>query len=130
MSHKTILLVDDSKTLLMIGGMILSKAPYRVVTAADGIEAIEKAHAEQPDLILLDMAMPKLDGLEACRRLKLDQATRHIPVIMVTTRGEADNRDRAFECGCDDYLTKPIDAATLMRAVKSHLAGDRERGER
>jgi CheY-like chemotaxis protein len=128
MGQKTILLVDDSKTLLMIEGMMLSKAPYRVVTAVDGMEAIEKAHAERPDLILLDVAMPKLDGLEVCRRLKADPATRHVPVIMVTTRGEAGNRDRAFECGCDDYLTKPIDAATLMEAVKTHLAGDQERG--
>jgi len=126
MSLKTILLVDDSRTLLMIEGMILSKARYRIVTAAAGMEAMEKAHAEHPDLILLDIAMPDLDGLEVCRRLKADQATRDVPVIMVTTRGEADHRDRAFECGCDAYLTKPIDAATLLEAVKSHLAGEQE----
>jgi DNA-binding response OmpR family regulator len=79
------------------------------------------ARAERPDLILMDLVMPKLDGFEACKRLRADQATKDIPVIMVTTRGEAENMELAFGCGVNDYVTKPINGLELLAKVKSHL---------
>lgn len=124
MSQKTILLVDDSKTLLMMEQMILKQGPYRLLTASDGVEAIEKARSDHPNLILLDLMMPKLGGLETCRRLKADEATRAIPVIIVTTHAEPSFREEAVECGCDDYLTKPITALKLMEKVKGHLGAE------
>jgi CheY-like chemotaxis protein len=121
MSQKTILLVDDSKTLLLMEQMILKQGPYRLVTASDGVEAIEKARQEQPQLILLDLMMPELDGLETCKRLKSDDSTRQIPVIVVTTRGESGKKEQAFASGCDDFLTKPIGAHTLLEKVRQYL---------
>lgn len=118
---KKILLVDDSSTILMMEKMILKKGPYDLVTAGDGAEAIEKAKSEQPDLILMDLVMPNVDGFEACRRLRGDVATRDIPVIMVTTRGEAENIELAFGIGVDDYVTKPINGLELLAKVKGHL---------
>jgi CheY-like chemotaxis protein len=123
MPVKTILLVDDSRTLLMMEKTILRRGPYRLLTASDGEEAIAKAASERPDLILLDLVMPRLDGLQTCRRLKEDETTRGIPVIIVTTRGEVGKREEAFACGCDDFVTKPIDACSLIEKVESHLGG-------
>jgi CheY-like chemotaxis protein len=87
MDRKKILLVDDSSTVLLMERMILSKSDYDVVTAKDGQEGVEKALSEHPDLILMDVVMPRMDGFEACRRLREQDATKEIPVIMVTTRG-------------------------------------------
>ncbi len=121
MSQKTILLVDDSKTLLLMEQMILRQGRYRLITASDGDEAFERARQDQPQLILLDLMMPKLDGIATCRKLKSDERTRSIPVIVVTTRGESEKRDEAFKSGCDDFLTKPIAAIELLEKVRHHL---------
>lgn len=119
---KKILLVDDSSTILMMEKLILKKGgPYILVTASDGAEAVEKAAAEQPDLILMDMVMPRIDGLEACKQLRAQEATREIPVIMVTTRGEAENAELAFGVGVNDYVTKPINSLELLAKVKGYL---------
>lgn len=119
---KKILLVDDSGTALMMEKMILSREPYELVTAADGEEAVEKALRERPDLILLDVVMPKMNGFEVCARLRQMDETRETPVIMVTTRGEAENVQRGFELGCTDYVTKPIDGLELVTKVRNCLA--------
>lgn len=121
MSLKKIMLVDDSSTILMMERMILSKGPYELVIARDGQEAVEKAPAERPDLILLDMMMPRLGGLDACRQLRQDGATSATPIIMVTTRGELENIEAAFGCGCNDYVTKPINSIELMTKIRNYL---------
>src|SRR5512132_3464765 len=88
MERKKILLVDDSNTILMMERMILTKGPYVLVTASNGEDAVAKARTEKPDLILMDVVMPKVDGFEACRQIRRDTSTSTIPIIMVTTRGE------------------------------------------
>jgi CheY-like chemotaxis protein len=121
MSRKKILIVDDSSTVLLLERMILSKGPYDVVIARDGQEGLEKAEAERPDLILMDVMMPRMDGFEACRRLRVVEATRGIPVIMVSTRGELQSVENGYESGCTDYVTKPINALELLSKVRSYL---------
>ena len=121
MAKKKILLVDDSGTALMMEKMVLSKEAFELVTAADGEEALEVARREAPDLILLDIVMPRMDGFEACRRLREMEETRDTPVIMVTTRGEAVNVERGYELGCTDYVTKPINGLELMTKVRDCL---------
>lgn len=121
MSQKKILIVDDSSTVLLLERMILSKGPYEVVSARDGQEGVEKAEAERPDLILMDVLMPRLNGFEACRRIRQGEHTRDIPVIMVSTRGELDSVEQGYASGCSDYVTKPIDGLELLSKVRSHL---------
>jgi DNA-binding response OmpR family regulator len=123
MKRKKILLVDDSGTILMMEKMILSREPYELVTARDGLEAVQKAASERPDLILLDVVMPNLTGFEALKQLRAAEATRETPVIMVTTRGEADNVESGYASGCSDYITKPIDSVELLAKVRNYLAG-------
>lgn len=119
--NRKVLLVDDSTTVLMMEKMILSKGPFDVVTARDGVEAISKAKSEQPDVILLDVMMPNLDGLTACAAIRADAATAHIPIIMVTTRGEEQNVETAFRNGCTDYVTKPINGLELLTKLQNIL---------
>ncbi len=121
MARKKILLVDDSKTALFMETMILKKSPYDIVLANDGSEGVAKALSERPDLILMDVVMPKMTGFEALRELRQRDATKDIPVIMVTTRGEGENVEAGFESGCNDYLTKPIDGIALLAKVRDHL---------
>ena len=121
MDRKKILLVDDSSTVLLMEKMILSKSEYDVVTARDGLEGIEKAKVERPDLILMDVVMPRMDGFEAVRKLREDDATRAIPVIMVTTRGELQSVETGYASGCSDYVTKPINGLELLTKVRSCL---------
>jgi CheY-like chemotaxis protein len=121
MARKKILLVDDADTILMVERMVLSKGPYDVVTAKDGKEGVARAEAERPDLILMDVVMPNMNGFEACRRLRETEATRAIPIIMVTTRAEAKNVQTGFESGCTDYVAKPINGPELLAKVRSCL---------
>jgi CheY-like chemotaxis protein len=121
MERKKILLVDDSNTILMMEKMILNKGPYTTITASNGEEAVTKAQAEKPDLILMDVVMPKMDGFEACRRIRNLAATAAIPIIMVTTRGEEHNVETGFHAGCTDYVTKPIDGVELMSKLRNYL---------
>ncbi len=121
MSKKKILVVDDSRTSLFLEQTILRKGSYQVVTALDGEEGVRKAHSENPDLVLMDVVMPKMDGFQALRKLRQDPATQNIPVIMVTTRGEGSNVETGFSDGCNDYVTKPVDALELLTKIKSCL---------
>jgi CheY-like chemotaxis protein len=118
---KKVLLVDDSSTVLLMEKMILAKGPYEVVTARDGVEGVAKAKSEQPDVILLDVMMPNLDGLSACAAIRADVATAHIPIVMVTTRGEEHNIETAFRNGCNDYVTKPINGLELLTKLHNIL---------
>jgi CheY-like chemotaxis protein len=120
-AKKKILLVDDSSTALMIERMLLGGTSYELLTARDGREAVAKAQAEHPDLILMDVVMPNMTGLDACRALREDVATRAIPIILVTTRGETDNVEKGFASGCNDYVTKPINGIELLAKIKNQL---------
>jgi CheY-like chemotaxis protein len=121
MDRKKILIVDDSATVLLLERTILSKSPYDVVTARDGQEGVERALAERPDLILMDVVMPRMDGLEACRRLRAREDTKGIPVILVTSRTEPASVQAGYASGCNDYVTKPIDGLALLAKVRSCL---------
>lgn len=116
-----ILVVDDQPANVRLLEAKLQAEYFDVCTAVDGFAAIELARVEQPDLILLDVMMPRMDGYETCRRLKRDPATRHIPVVMVTALDQRDDRIRGLESGADDFLTKPIDDVTLFARVRSLL---------
>jgi CheY-like chemotaxis protein len=120
-NRKKVLLVDDSSTALMIEKMLLAKSSYDCVTARDGLEAIEKARSERPDVILMDVVMPNMTGVEACRELRRAESTKEIPIILVTTRGENQNVEAGFASGCSDYVTKPINGPELMTKLRSLL---------
>jgi len=120
MSRK-ILLVDDSATVLMMERMILASERFQIVTAANGEEAQQRAKTEQPDLILMDIVMPKLNGLQACQAIKNDPETAHIPIILVTTRGEAASLEAGYSSGCSDYVTKPVNSAELLGKIRNIL---------
>ena len=119
--RKKILLVDDSTTVLLMERMILAKNQYDLVEARDGQEGVEKALSELPDLILMDVVMPRLNGFEAVMRLREEEATRAIPIIMVTTRGELESVESGYASGCTDYVTKPINGLELLTKVRSCL---------
>jgi DNA-binding response OmpR family regulator len=121
LSKRKILVVDDSRTALFMVTTILRKERYELVTASDGEQAIAMAEEERPDLILMDVVMPNKTGFEACRELKRRDDTRAIPVILVTTRGEGENIEAGFESGCNDYVTKPINAQELLTKVRDHM---------
>lgn len=124
MARKKILLVDDSPTAILYEQMVLGQGPYDLVTANDGEEALEKAVDEQPDLILLDVLMPKVQGFDVLRMLREQETTQSIPVIMVTTLGEMQDLEEGFSGGCNDYITKPIDAQELLARVESWLGDE------
>jgi DNA-binding response OmpR family regulator len=121
MNRKKILLVDDSSTILMMEKFILRNGPYDLVTAANGEEGVRKASEHLPDLILLDVIMPKMGGFEACRLIRSSESTSQIPIIMVTTRGEAANVEAGWANGCTDYVTKPINSIELLAKVRNFL---------
>jgi CheY-like chemotaxis protein len=121
MMRKKILLVDDSNTVLLMERMLLAGCGYDIVTARDGEEGVAKAQSERPDLILLDLVMPKMDGLEAAKRIRAQPTTSAIPIIMVTTRSEASNLEQSYRSGCNDYVNKPINNAELLAKVRSAL---------
>lgn len=126
MSRKKILLVDDSATTLMMEQMVLRGQAYQIITAKNGREAVVTAATEQPDLILLDVVMPEMNGFEACRRIRQQPETKTVPIIMVTTKGEEQNVETGFESGCSDYITKPINGAELLTKVRGYLEGGAE----
>lgn len=119
MTVKKILLVDDSPTELQIMGDFLAKNGYTVITAGNGEEAIDKAKAEHPDLILMDVIMPGMNGYQATRTITRDDATRGIPVIMCTSKSQETDRIWGMRQGALDYMTKPIDRNALLQKITS-----------
>ena len=119
----TVLLVDDNAQNLELLEVYMEEVPEaRVVTATNGLEAMEKVASDAPDLILLDIMMPKMSGFEVCKRVKADPNTRDIIVVMVTALNEPSDIERAAECGTDDYLSKPIERRALVDLVRTLLA--------
>jgi DNA-binding response OmpR family regulator len=125
--RKRILIVDDSPMMVMMERLMLSREPYDFVTAKDGREALEKALAEKPDLILLDVVLPHLTGFDVLNRLRAHEATRSTPIIMVTTRSEIESVEAAYAGGCNDYVTKPIDGVELLSKVRNCLGAGEAR---
>jgi CheY-like chemotaxis protein len=119
--RKKILLVDDSSTALLMEKAILAKRDFELVTARDGEEAVKMCAAEHPDIVLMDVMMPKMNGFEACRRIRTDPETKDIPIILVTTRGEMDNLETGYASGCNDYVTKPINGLELLAKLEDLL---------
>ncbi len=116
-----ILLVEDNEMNRDMLSRRLSKRGYEVSIAVDGAEGVEKARSEKPDLILMDMSLPVMDGWEATRVLKSEEGTRSIPVIALTAHAMAGDRDKALEAGCDAYETKPVELPSLLAAMESLL---------
>src|SRR5205809_6334439 len=114
-----ILVADDNATNRDILRTRLSTQGYEIIEAADGAEAIEMAAREQPDLLLLDVMMPKLDGFEVARRLRADPSLPFMPIIMVTAKADTADVVSGLQAGADEYLTKPVDQAALVARVKS-----------
>jgi CheY-like chemotaxis protein len=114
---KSVLLVDDTETVLMFERTMLRGTGFELRIARNGHQALAEVRKARPDLILLDIMMPELDGIETCRRLKGDPETQQIPVVMVTTKGEPGMVEKAFQAGCDDYITKPLDKLELLSKV-------------
>jgi two-component system cell cycle response regulator len=116
-----ILVVDDNPLNLKLLAAKLAHEYYIVTTAGDGVEALDKIEREKPDLVLLDVMMPNMDGFETCKRIKADPNLTHIPVVMVTALSDVADRVKGLEAGADDFLTKPINDIALMARVRSLL---------
>ena len=121
MPSDTILAVDDKVHILELISFNLKAAGYHVVTALTGEEALKRCEVERPSLVLLDIMLPGIDGLEVCRRLKGDRMTSNIPIIMLTARGDEVDKILGLELGADDYITKPFSVRELGARVKSLL---------
>lgn len=121
MPSDTILAVDDEVHILELISFNLKAAGYHVVTALTGEEALKRCEVERPSLVLLDIMLPGIDGLEVCRRLKGDRMTSNIPIIMLTARGDEVDKILGLELGADDYITKPFSVRELAARVKSLL---------
>jgi twitching motility two-component system response regulator PilH len=117
MAIKNILVVDDSATERHITGGILTKGGYTVTFAEDGESGIAKAKADFPDLVVMDVVMPGLNGFQATRAITTDDATKHIPVIICTTKGQETDKIWGLRQGAKDYITKPVDPAELLSKI-------------
>ena len=117
-----LLLVEDNEMNRDMLSRRLQRKGYEIVLAVDGPSGVEMARTHAPDLILMDMSLPILDGWEATRRLKSDAATQHIPVIALTAHAMSSDREKALEAGCDEYDTKPIELPRLLGKIESLLS--------
>ncbi|MCW5765080.1 MAG: response regulator [Phycisphaeraceae bacterium] len=117
-----ILLVDDNEANLELLQAYLEGVGGSIMTARDGLEALRCLEAHKPDLILLDVMMPRMSGYQLCKRLKADPATKGIPVVMVTALTEVSDQERAEEVGADDFISKPITKPDLLARIARHLA--------
>jgi CheY-like chemotaxis protein len=118
---KRILIVDDSPTSIVWQRLLLQGERYETLSALDGAEGVAIARRERPDLILLDVTMPLMDGFEACRALRAAPETHDIPILMVTTHGDMANTLAGYEAGCNEYITKPLERAEYLTKVRSYL---------
>ncbi|MDZ7860411.1 MAG: response regulator [Candidatus Krumholzibacteriota bacterium] len=121
MTERKVLVVDDEANITQILEFSIEAEGYEVVSASNGEEAIEKARKEQPNLIILDIMMPKVDGYEACRALKSDPLTKKIPVILLTAKGREIDKRLGYEVGATDYIVKPFSPSKLIEKVNEYL---------
>lgn len=122
MIKKRVLLVEDEDHILhLLTDLLVITLGQEVLTATDGIEAIRMAQEHRPDLILMNLTLPKLDGWEAARALKANDELRHIPILAITAHTMVGDRERALEAGCDDYFAKPIDVDAFVEFLRPYL---------
>jgi CheY-like chemotaxis protein len=121
---KRVLLAEDEKNVILGVRTCLDAVGYQVEIVEDGEEALNAVRREHPDLILLDLLMPKIDGFEVLKVLKGDEATRQIPIIVLTAKAEEEDRQRAMDLGANDYMTKPFKPQDLWDRLKHFLPGD------
>lgn len=120
---KRILIVDDNQDSRELVVKVLKNKGYEIIEAADGEEALEKAVAERPDLILMDIAIPKIDGYEVTRRLKHREEFKDTPIVALTAHAMRGDREKALEAGCEGYISKPINVRELPEQIRSYLRG-------
>jgi len=130
--QSTVLIVDDNPQNVELLQAFLESLPVKLVTASDGVEALERVAEHSPDLILLDIMMPRMSGFQVCRKIKSDPHTRDIQILMVTALNELGDIEQATECGTDDFVSKPVNKFELLTRVKSllrvrHLKSELER---
>ncbi len=118
---KKILVVDDEPNIVKLVSFILANNGYDVLEASSGAEGIKKAKAEKPDLIVLDVMMPKMDGFEAARKLRADKATSSIPILMLSSKAQFEDKMKGIDSGAMDYVTKPFDKQELLEKVQECL---------
>ncbi|MBJ6763704.1 response regulator [Corallococcus sp. M34] len=123
MRRKKVLLVDDSSTVLLLHRLMLMERGYDTITARDGMEALELAAVERPDLVFLDVVMPHLDGLETCRMLRDRDPTRLTPIVLCSSRAEPNSVRAGFDSGCSDYLAMPFIGDELTAVLHRYLDG-------
>jgi len=123
MARKRVLLADDEEDIKIVLSTFLQSHGYEIATAFDGLDTLEKVQSEKPDLILLDIMMPVLDGYEVCKRLKADKRTANIPILMLSAAAHADSIARALSAGAKDYIVKPFEPEKLLEKIKEILAG-------
>src|SRR5690554_1547521 len=121
MDNKKILIVDDTEFMTKLITNILTDAGYDVVTASDGYQGLQKVQTEKPDLVLLDVVMPGIDGFEVCKRLREDDSNNLMPIIMLTAQENEDDKLTGLELGADDYITKPFNSRELVSRVRNTL---------
>jgi DNA-binding response OmpR family regulator len=118
MTEKKILIADDEPDFVELISMRLEVNGFEVVAAKDGQEAIDKTKKEKPDLLILDLMMPKLDGFEVCRMLKFDDNFKNLPIIVLSALDQQQDREKAIEAGADEYFIKPFDLSLLLTKIK------------
>jgi two-component system alkaline phosphatase synthesis response regulator PhoP len=123
MESKKILVVDDEVDLVKTIQFSLEAEGYKVLVSYNGEDALKQSRKENPDLILLDIMLPKLDGYKVCRLLKFDEQYKHIPILMLTAKTQEKDKLIGKETGADEYITKPFDMDELMGKVKTYLKG-------
>jgi DNA-binding response OmpR family regulator len=121
--NERILVIEDDLGALRLAQYVLQYEGYEVLTATNGLAGLKKAQSEQPDLVILDVMLPGVDGFEICHRLRAEPQTAQLPILMLSAKAQAVDLAMGLKVGADDYLSKPTDAAEIVRRVKKLLAG-------
>lgn len=121
MEQRKILIVEDEVSLLKLESILLTTRGYKVSGVTDGLKALEEIKKDMPDLVLLDIMIPGIDGFEVCRRIKADPVTANLPVIMLTAKKSSADQSRGVEAGADAYITKPFKSAKIIEVVEELL---------
>jgi two-component system alkaline phosphatase synthesis response regulator PhoP len=119
---KKILITEDDPSYRRFLSYFLEKEGYKVITASDGLEGLFKAQQEKPDLLILDIMLPGMDGFEICNHLRAELETTHTPILMLSAKGQDADKSIGLSIGADEYLTKPVESSILLRTIESLLA--------